>query len=370
MVAVTWYTSMLLVAAVLGALLGGAALIVPGRQTRTTALFAAANFGTALWSICYFAEVSVPRAFDLTLAPVFSGGWWLLAAEMVGLAAVPSSWFLFAASQTRRHDLLRGWPLGLAVTSFCYALAAVLTNPLHRLFADQAGPGAPVVAGPLAYPHWIMCWLLTLWAIRLLFADQMERRDRAGRAHAAALAITTGAAVVGNMVWAAQWSVGGAVLVADPTPALFVLVNTAIAWGVLGHGFGDLVPLAAYSAFQVMADVAVVTDDRLRIVAVNDSAEHDFPSARLGERLDVVLPGAARHAHDCLDSACDYLPFELDHEGRLYWGRIHPTRRRGSVVGCVVLLSDITDLRYAQEQLVRVTGHEANARPHEANGLR
>ncbi|MBA4370199.1 MAG: hypothetical protein C0418_01295 [Coriobacteriaceae bacterium] len=370
MVAVSWYSLSLLVAAVLGAMLGAAALVVPGRQTRTTALFAAANFAAALWSLGYFVEVSVPHTLDLTLAPVLSGGWWLLAAEMVGLAAVPSLWFLFAASQTRRSDLLRGRPLLLAVGSFVYALAVVLTNPVHRLFGDQAGPDAPLVAGPLAYPHWIVSWLLVAWAIRLLLSDQLQRRDRAGRTHAAALAAATGAALVGNIVWAAHIGAGGSVLSADPTPALFVLVNVVIAWGVVGHGFGDLVPLAASSAFRAMADIAVVTDDRLRIAAVNDAAEREFPSARPGDRLEDVLPGAARHAHDCLDSECDYLPFELEQDGRLYWGRIHPTRRRSHVVGCVVLLSDITDLRYAQEQLLRLDERRDGTRPSRSALLR
>lgn len=353
MFTVHWFSLPMMIASLTSLTLAIAAIALPRTRTTTTKTFCMLNLGVASWTLAYALEIELSPYPDVALAPIGSAMWWVSLLKAFGLAATAVHWFMFAAAQSRRFRLVRGPVLWATIAFFGYTVVAIATNPLHRLYVTASAAGK-VVDGPLRSIYLPASWLLMLGGAYLLLSGLWREPGRRSRARTALLAVVVCVPLFGgiasNIAQAA-----GAHFAFNPAPALFAVTTLVFAFDVFRAGLADIVPLSAAQAFQAMSDIAIVCDRHLTVLTANDAAIHEFPSAKQGMRLAEVIPEAAQHAEACLGSDCRYLPFELSLRGGVYWGRVYPTRgRSGDAVGCVIMLSDITDLRYAQERLADV----------------
>jgi len=63
------------------------------------------------------------------------------------------------------------------------------------------------------------------------------------------------------------------------------------------------------------------------------------------------------HRERCLGSDSPETTFETLFDGTVLWGRAIPLVANETPLGCLVLLADLTDLRAAQTELIRL-GHD------------
>jgi PAS domain-containing protein len=273
----------------------------------------------------------------------------------VGIAGAPTYWFLFAAAYARKTEWTTGWRLVLAHGPLAYSLVITLTNPLHRLFVDQVRPGAPTTYGPLAVPYQIGMYSLVIVGIWLVVTSSWRRGTRYGRRQALVLGIAAMAPLAGGLAWALRARLG-LPLTVNPTPALFTVLDLALAWELLDSGLGDVVPYATSQAFNAISDGAVAVDEEAVVVALNRAASALFPTARVGLRLHDAAPELADAIETSLHSAIGYIGFDVEFDGLLYWARVRRTTdRRGVARGCVILLTDVTEVRDTQAKLAQLT---------------
>ncbi len=341
-------------AAILAAFLSLYSFRALKRGGRTVLFFMLGNLATMLWSFFYAVELNLDPAFALDVSTIGSPEYFVYVFEIVGLAAAPTYWFLFAAAYARKTSWTRGWRLALAHFPFVYTVAIAVTNPVHQLFVSQAAPGASVEYGVLALPSQIMTFVLVGWGTWLLVVTLWRSGTDGNRRQAAVLGVAASAPLIGAILWALR-DVLDIPLSANPTPVLFVFLNAVLLYQVLLKGLVDIVPVASFQAFRTMADAMLVVDSKNVVVALNSTAERILPLAETGMRLDEAAPEVYRQAKGFLESSVEYVEFELSDGDDIYWCRVRRTLgQRQQPVGFIVLLTDVTELREAQSELIEV----------------
>jgi len=155
----------------------------------------------------------------------------------------------------------------------------------------------------------------------------------------------------------------------DLTPFGFTLSGLALAWGLFRFRLFDIVPVARSAIFEGMSDGVLVLDAQNRVVDLNPAAqaiigcsEHDA----IGQRAGLVLASHADLVRPYLDvtNARDEVVMPRDDGLHHYDLRISPLADRlGHLTGRLVVLSDITDRKRAEGELVRAkNAAEAAAR--------
>lgn len=350
-----------LTAGLLSIFLGALALAGTRPVNRSLRYFVALNVSTALWCLTYFVLLNMPGVTDPAVAPFGSLPHVLAVVEALGVGAAPTYWFLFAASYASRTRWATGRARILAHVPLVYTVVCVATNPLHRLFVVSALPDGSAVYGPLMVPHQIAAYVLIGLGTWLIVSSSWKRGTAEGRRQALVLGAAVLVPAVGGALYAVRGPLGLDIPV-HPTPVLFPVLNVALAYELLRAGLADIVPYATMQAFDAISDAAIALDDEGIIAAINAAARDILPDADLGVRLSEVAPDLASAADACLLSAASYAGFDLDRGERVYWGRARPTRdRRGTPMGCILLLTDVTEVRMTQTKLLQL-GLEADGR--------
>ncbi len=311
---------------------------------RTTLFFVLLNFGIMVWSLFYAIELNMVRGPVVDIAPIGSVEYLVYALQIIGLAAAPTYWFLFAASYSRRYSWVYGWRMWMVHVPMAYTIIVALTNPLHQLFIAHSGLGQPVTYGPFAIPHQIGTFVLvavgTFWVVQRVARPGVDTTTR----QAIVLGATAMLPFLGGLAWALRHPLG-LPLVVNPLPALFAVLDTVILHQVVNRGFADVVPTAAMQAFHAMSDAMIVVDESGVVMAVNPAAELVLPHIQTGVLLGDISPEMAQYAEGFIISQHGYAEFRLSTPAGNYWGRFRQTlNNRGQQVGFVVLLTDITEL--------------------------
>lgn len=179
-------------------------LVVLALQTRkpwgkVVAFFVLLNGATMLWSFCYGIELNLNTSVALDVAPIGSPRYLLYVVEIVGFAATPTYWFLFAAARANKTRWVNGWRLWAAHVPLAYSIAISTTNPITQLFVRQDGPGAPVTYGPLAYPYMLATYSLVILGLYLLVSTSWRLGTLAGRRQALVFGLATSLPLLGGL---------------------------------------------------------------------------------------------------------------------------------------------------------------------------
>lgn len=327
-----------------------AAVLTKG-ETKAIRLFVILNIAIAILLATQLLELTRLSQTHILSARPPSAGWLVASASSLAIGIVPPLWFLFAALQSGRTELARGWTGLWLRTHGAATFVAGSTNHWHGWASRVPEAGGNAIAGPLAYPLAASGIALCAWGILLLYRYLARRDDDEGDILAPVFAMAIALPLAGNAAFNLS-ALLGAPWPFDPSSSLFPIAAVVLLWTAFRSGLTDIVPIAAAQAFKTMADAAIVTDDRLRVITANPIAQASFPEVKPGALLADVMPEVAVHARSCAAEKDAYVPFEFRKTGEIYWGRVHSIKPKGSrALGCIVLLSDITDLRYTQQQL-------------------
>ncbi len=143
----------------------------------------------------------------------------------------------------------------------------------------------------------------------------------------------------------------------DFTPLAFTVSGSILAYGLLGYGLLDLLPVAREAVLENMTDAVLVLDTHDRLVDLNASAAAlaDLPPSQIigqpaREALPTLFPYLDRHSEDRtfeaeigLTANGERREFEL-RISSLFHGRHH-------LAGRVVILRDITERTQARKSL-------------------
>ena len=339
-----------LVAGFLSAMLATMSYVLPKKRSKAVRYFAMLTVSMSAWAFgAAFLALTSTQSQILQATPdelVF----WLGNLQLVGGSTATSAWLYFTAAYTGRDEWLHGWRGWLVFAPLGITLLAGITNPWHGLLLGQPALDGSLVPGPLMIPLLLAALVFgpigTTWMYRAIAANTAPR----AKLRARLLVVVTAIPLVGAILWSLDPTSGGPMGV-DPIPALFLPLTGLLAYEILMAGLGDILPSAERQFFLESSDAIIALDSNMVVAEVNPAALELLPDLEVGSRLKYVSEELEKHARFCFSHSFDDLTFESGVGGRSLWGRVRRVPDP-DFDGCMLLLSDLTQLRTAQRELL------------------
>lgn len=327
-----------------------AAWTTSGRKNLRTRSFIVMNLCIAVWGLGTFALANLSGGVGVAAAEFGTVEYWVFASMVTGLHGSAIYWFVFAASCTgQARYLTRAVRAGLNGLLAVGTLLA-LTNPWHHLYAKP-------VDGALVYGSaWVAISLLlyALIAAGAMFLLNTPARTLAARRQARMAAAAAMLPAIGAVVWNLRRILGLDIRV-NPAPMMFAVFATCMGYLVFIRGFGGISTNAAELAFQHSSDALIATDLDLHIMSLNGSAIRAARTLEAGASLSDTWPELALIARECIETDSRPVSFEIGRDDKKFEGRAEGMHARtGGLLGCVIALTDVTELRIATHALERL----------------
>lgn len=305
----------------------------------------------AQWSLGYMLEIA---SVDVP-AKLLWGKF-----QYIGIAIAPLTWLVFAvthAYQSRRIMPHTAFVLSLVPV---ITIALALTTEEHGLVWKEIAfyqtgyfSALDVSYGPWFWVHSIYSYGLLLYGA-ILIVRSLGRMQGVYRGQAVALLIGVAAPWAGNILYLSGLT---PVPHLDLTPLAFALTTVALAWGIFGFHLMDMAPLARDLIVHEMQDAVIVLDVEGRIADLNPAAEHligwevAHAVGKTAVEVFSAWPQVVQKYQDIAE-ASDEIVINDDEAQGWYEIRIAALRdRRKHFIGRVVTIRDITERKWADEQL-------------------
>ncbi len=212
--------------------------------------------------------------------------------QYIGIMALPTCWFEFARSYTRRPPSPTPWLIWIIPAAT--VLLAFSNESHHLLWRDirEMPPVAGVVLLQYVHGPWFAMAAgftyvaLAVGTVWLAIAVRQQPAQYRYQGHMLVLALL--APWLANLAY-----ISGEIPIKglDPTPVGFAISGLFFAIGLFRYHLFDLVPVARTVLFDSLGDAAFVIDRDGRIVDSNAAARGIVPGGRvsLGEPIDSVL---------------------------------------------------------------------------------
>ncbi len=221
----------------------------------------------------------------------------------------------------------------------------------HDIYLDITGL-QPVIAkkySPWFWVHFAQAYFLNFFSLFVLLRTVFLKTTRY-RTQSFLLLIGTGMIAVVNLAYI----MGIHFIQYDISPLVFSLSGAIIALGIFRFQLFNLVPIARNKVIEAMQNIVIVIDDVDIVVDLNPAAVELFtrnksqnlvgkPLYQLSEEIAAIVNRKDRLIQQEFQSGCSGLRYEI------LMSRI--MNNKGVLMGNVIVMNDITELRQAQEEL-------------------
>ncbi len=279
-----------------------------------------------------------------------------------GVVTVPVGWLTFAIKYTNREAWLTRRNLALLFIHPVLTWLILWTNDFHHLMwsykgVDLARPFVPAVELNNNLWFWsvvVYNYALVLTGTVLLIIDTV-RSPQVYQRQAVILIIGVFGPWAASIMYVFRL---GPVPFLDLTPIAFTLSGVAFAFAIFRYRMLDIVPMAREAIVQSMPDAVFVLDAQNRIVDLNPAAQRVFNRPA----QEVIGQQAAAVVGDRPDLIENYRNVmagqsEITLGGgvaqRFYELRISPVTGRGSHMGRIIVLHDITAHKLSEREILK-----------------
>ena len=347
------YTIILLVSAVVS---GWLAVFAWRRRSVTAGTeLALLMLSIALWSLFQGFEGMATTHFTKMLWGSFS---------YLGSQTTPVFFLLFALRYTQQDRWLTARRIALLWVIPFISIVLVFTSGVQHLVWNSVTLTHSSVGITAIYAHGPWFWvevaygylLILLGIIALLRA--VFRLPHFYAWQARLLILATLVPLSGHIIYVFFSS---SVQNIDITPVAFALTGILVASAAFRYRLLDLRPIATNVFYEGMGDVMGAIDSENRIVDVNPAGQKmigDKQDKLLGRQASDVfsdLPDLVRLLDPEIEDARGEIEVVRDGENAHYDLRLWPLRdRSGHLMGRLLTLHDVTEIRQTQEELRRI----------------
>lgn len=334
--------------------LTAAALGICGCRHRTAPgaiPFVAAMFVGALWSVANALELSA-----LTLEHKL---FWANI-QYIAYSLVPVAWIVMALQLSEYERWIKKKNLLLLLVIPIITCCLVWTDPIlgfmrYNIRLDSTGP-FPVIAkeyGPWFWVHFAQAYFLNFCSLLLLFKTVLSKYA-IYRTQAALLLAGTALIAVFNLAYI----IGISPMSHDVSPIIFSASGLIIALGIFRYRLFDLVPIARNKVIEAMKNIVIVIDASDVVVDLNPAAVELFNTggeqSLIGKPLHLLSEELASliHLGDVPVQREVQFTQPKGSKCRCFEIQLSPViNNKGALMGCVIVMNDITELKQAQEDL-------------------
>ena len=347
-----YYLYIILLAIGIAVSLFVAFLLLKIRRTPGTYYLLFALFCVASWSFANILEVALE---DDTLKLAAAK------AEYLGISFLALSIFSFALVYSDRANWLTRGRLVLFSIIPTVTFLLAITNDWHHLLWSYVDMPQGSLIGPVSVGGGPWYYFNVAYQYALLFISTFIFIQIVIKSHhlfrSQAIIILAGMMVswVGNILYMLKLGPAPGL---DWTPLSFTFSIVIFGIGFTRFGLMEVLPIARSSAFNIMLDGIIITDIHRRVVEINTSALNIFQKQShqvIGQDIRQLLPAWEQWNTETSTA------FEIGQEivlgnepdKRNFSLRLEPIlNQRGRVTGQIAILTDITDQKLAQAQML------------------
>ena len=303
----------------------------------------------AFWSITNGIELA---SNDIPFKILFSK------LSYIGICSVMPLWFMFVLGYVKKESLLES-PLKYPVHGIpVLTLLLVFTNEFHHLVWPALTPSHIDGGIRLIYSHGIVvyayaayCAVFMFWGTILLIGFLLDVPALIRRQVWLVL-IASVSPWLGNMIYLLGYSPLPAV---DLTPMGFIITGLIFQFAIMRFRMLDLIPIARHTLLGELIDGVLILDNKNRIADTNPSA-----SELLNSNEDKMVGKPLREVLPVLSAIIERIPEEskirnetFEFEGKIIDARVSSLMDKDILRGHLVVLRDVTDMKRAQEELLK-----------------
>jgi PAS domain S-box-containing protein len=309
----------------------------------------------AVWSLC----VAVEGATTVRYWKIF----WS-AASYLGSQSTPVLFLLAVMRYTQKDKWLTRWRIALLWVIPFVSVVMALTNGLHGLLWTKITLTHTVAGVTAVYTHGPWYWVAVAYGYACVIVGIVALLSAVVQLphpyswQSMLLITATLVPVASHLVYAfSPSSVEGL----DITPIAFTVTGVLVVIAVFRYHLLDLRPIASNVLYDGIRDAMVAVDAFGRVVDMNPAAQD-----LTGEPVDRAIGRPAADVFRAMPSLVERLePGEVDEQGEIqieqggrhcyYNLRAWPLRgRRDHLLGRLIALHDVTEIRLVQEELERI----------------
>ena len=307
-------------------------------------------------SVACVAEWSLTYAMEIIRADMAEKIFWAKM-EFLGISFVAVGMFIFAMYFSGRGASLTYPRAVILLTPALLGFLLALTNELHHQIWTDIRFTNDLPFGPLDLTHGFSFFVLTayIYALILLTTVSFFQIAVGGQGLYSYQARVMLAGMffpwAANIIYISGLSPFPSI---DLTPLALTFANVAISVSFLRYRFMDIQPVAHSSVFNAMKDGVIVMDYKERIADINPVGTYIFQNTGdvLGREIYTLLPKWNEwKSANPKGEINQEITFELGVDKLTFSLRTTSLfDRNGKRNGRVLLISDITELKRAQEQ--------------------
>jgi PAS domain S-box-containing protein len=308
--------------------------------------------------LCLAASVWAATEGMLYLGLDIESNMFITKLQYLGIVPLPPLALLFVISFFGFESWITRTRILLLSIIAMTVIILVWTNSLHHLvfsgyYTIDTGPFQM-----LGLKHGLLWWVIIVYHYFLLamlstiLISQVFNSAGLHRYQAGVFLAAVAMVWIGNAVYVSGHS---PVPNMDISPLAFTLVAASMAWGFFRYSLLDILPVAKAEIFHGLDDAILVLDDKERIIDMNPAAESMFnmnvteiigkDSRRVFPSYPQLheLPSGSKQDEVCLNTAGHESVYDI-HVSEL-------SDKKGTRLGCVIALRNITERKQAEEAL-------------------
>jgi len=321
----------------------------------------------SVWALGRFITINAPLWFGLSDQSPHAGVYTYIFSIIIfiGISSVGSHWFLVGAAYSRKLEWLHGLRRWVAYAPLVWSLVFVITNPLHRLFFKQLGLNS-FEAGPAHIVWTLMMFGLMLFPMVWYMSVAWQMKEAAYKKQALVMTSASVLFFVGGNLFAFS-RVTGIPFPLGYTFAAETLSSAILCYALLRMGWLDILPVALKEVFHETPDSILILNADGRLVEANRAALLLLPALRTGDPIE--LPGVDISQIQDPAAPATLTGAELRLGGSVYWLRSLRITHRIETAGFLLILTDITLRKRAEEEKEKLIGQlrEVGGRLQESN---
>ena len=310
-----------------------------------------------IWMVSYAFEMwSMEMAFKLFWKKM----------KYFGITTAPTLWFVYTLHYSGREKWLTGRRYLLLGIIPLASLLLVFTNDFHRLIWANLTYVSGEEFSQLSDTYGIWLWVLVVYTYLLvlsgcLFLLKMYLSQRRYFQRYIIMIMVTAVLLVAANIFEQLGFSPFANL--DLEPFVFGFAILFIAFAYFRWGLGDITPMAHKAIMESMSDGVIVIDLQARILEINTAAQNLAgirATSAIGKQIKQVLPGWPEEMEPPFIGSAwlQEIGFKKNNQERIL--NLHLSDligNDGRLIGYVVVLHDMTEIKAAEQVLRKAHDH-------------